>query len=45
MTLLPFLVRQERELYDIDIPLSFKSTMAARLHGLACWFDVLFDGR
>eukprot|EP00245_Coleochaete_scutata_P002345 TRINITY_DN13075_c0_g1_i1.p1 TRINITY_DN13075_c0_g1~~TRINITY_DN13075_c0_g1_i1.p1 ORF type:complete len:545 (-),score=104.08 TRINITY_DN13075_c0_g1_i1:696-2330(-) len=35
---------KEEDLYDIDIPLQFTSTMAARVHGLACWFDVLFDG-
>ncbi|GJP32004.1 hypothetical protein CLOM_g16552, partial [Closterium sp. NIES-68] len=35
---------QEGDLFEIDIPLSFKSNMAARLHGLACWFDVLFSG-
>jgi len=36
---------QEGELFEIDMPLSFRSSMSARVHGLACWFDVLFDGR
>jgi type I protein arginine methyltransferase len=36
---------QEEELYEIDIPLSFVATVGARVHGLACWFDVLFNGR
>jgi type I protein arginine methyltransferase len=36
---------QEEELYEIDIPLSFIATVGTRVHGLACWFDVLFNGR
>lgn len=36
---------QEEELYEIDIPLSFVASVGARVHGLACWFDVLFNGR
>nr|XP_024382511.1 probable histone-arginine methyltransferase CARM1 [Physcomitrium patens]XP_024382520.1 probable histone-arginine methyltransferase CARM1 [Physcomitrium patens]XP_024382531.1 probable histone-arginine methyltransferase CARM1 [Physcomitrium patens]PNR61929.1 hypothetical protein PHYPA_000353 [Physcomitrium patens] len=39
-----FLTAKEEDLYEIDIPLEFKSSVAARVHGLACWFDVLFDG-
>ncbi|XP_020976574.1 probable histone-arginine methyltransferase 1.4 isoform X1 [Arachis ipaensis] len=35
---------KEEELYEIDIPLRFISTVGARVHGLACWFDVLFNG-
>ncbi|KAF2313882.1 hypothetical protein GH714_018574 [Hevea brasiliensis] len=35
---------QEAELYEIDIPLKFKASVGARVHGLACWFDVLFNG-
>ncbi|GER30599.1 protein arginine n-methyltransferase [Striga asiatica] len=35
----------EEELYEIDIPLRFVSSVGARIHGLACWFDVLFNGR
>ncbi|XP_027902937.1 probable histone-arginine methyltransferase 1.4 isoform X2 [Vigna unguiculata] len=35
---------KEEELYEIDIPLKFVATVGARLHGLACWFDVLFNG-
>ncbi|KAL7166199.1 hypothetical protein ACSBR2_036977 [Camellia fascicularis] len=36
---------QEEELYEIDVPLKFKAPVGTRIHGLACWFDVLFDGR
>ncbi|XP_022959455.1 probable histone-arginine methyltransferase 1.4 [Cucurbita moschata] len=35
---------KEEELYDIDIPLKFVASVGARIHGLACWFDVLFNG-
>ncbi|XP_057467549.1 probable histone-arginine methyltransferase 1.3 isoform X2 [Actinidia eriantha] len=35
---------KEEELYEIDVPLKFIASMRARIHGLACWFDVLFDG-
>ncbi|XP_020591017.1 probable histone-arginine methyltransferase CARM1 [Phalaenopsis equestris] len=35
---------KEEELYEIDIPLSFVASVGTRVHGLACWFDVLFDG-
>ncbi|KAJ7980272.1 Protein arginine N-methyltransferase [Quillaja saponaria] len=35
---------KEENLYEIDIPLRFISSMGARIHGLACWFDVLFNG-
>ncbi|KAL3505736.1 hypothetical protein ACH5RR_031118 [Cinchona calisaya] len=35
---------KEEELYDIDIPLKFISSVGTRIHGLACWFDVLFNG-
>ncbi|KAF5941461.1 hypothetical protein HYC85_019103 [Camellia sinensis] len=34
----------EEELYEIDVPLKFKAPVGTRIHGLACWFDVLFDG-
>lgn len=40
-----FLTAKEADLYEIDIPLNFKASVATRVHGLACWFDVLFDGR
>jgi histone-arginine methyltransferase CARM1 len=36
---------QEEDLYEFDIPLRFISSVGARVHGLACWFDVLFNGR
>ncbi|KAL7210468.1 hypothetical protein ACSBR1_031926 [Camellia fascicularis] len=36
---------KEEELYEIDVPLKFKAPAGTRIHGLACWFDVLFDGR
>ncbi|CAL5321166.1 unnamed protein product [Camellia sinensis] len=35
---------KEEELYEIDVPLKFKAPAGTRIHGLACWFDVLFDG-
>ncbi|XP_043697312.1 probable histone-arginine methyltransferase CARM1 [Telopea speciosissima] len=35
---------KEEELYEIEIPLSFIASVGARVHGLACWFDVLFNG-
>ncbi|PNY09870.1 putative histone-arginine methyltransferase 1.3-like protein [Trifolium pratense] len=35
---------KEEELYEIDIPLRFIASVGARVHGLACWFDVLFNG-
>ncbi|KZV25602.1 putative histone-arginine methyltransferase 1.4, partial [Dorcoceras hygrometricum] len=35
---------KEEDLYEIDIPLSFIASIGTRIHGLACWFDVLFDG-
>lgn len=35
---------KEEELYEVDIPLSFIASVGTRVHGLACWFDVLFDG-
>ncbi|KAH1243627.1 putative histone-arginine methyltransferase 1.4 [Glycine max] len=35
---------KEEELYEIDIPLRFIASVGTRVHGLACWFDVLFDG-
>ncbi|THG01112.1 hypothetical protein TEA_024982 [Camellia sinensis var. sinensis] len=39
-----FLCREE-ELYEIDVPLEFEAPVGTRIHGLACWFDVLFDRR
>ncbi|KAI3927967.1 hypothetical protein MKW98_023568 [Papaver atlanticum] len=41
---LDFLSLKEEELYEIEIPLSFVASVGTRVHGLACWFDVLFDG-
>ncbi|KAL3321431.1 hypothetical protein AABB24_039187 [Solanum stoloniferum] len=35
---------KEEDLYEIDVPLRFLSTVSTRIHGLACWFDVLFNG-
>lgn len=35
---------KEEQLYEIDIPLKFTATVGTRVHGLACWFDVLFNG-
>ncbi|CAK9238579.1 unnamed protein product [Sphagnum jensenii] len=39
-----FTTAKEEDLFEIDVPLEFQSVVAARVHGLACWFDVLFDG-
>ncbi|CAN8260209.1 unnamed protein product [Cochlearia groenlandica] len=39
-----FTQMKEEDLYEIDIPLKFTASMCTRVHGLACWFDVLFDG-
>ncbi|KAI3469390.1 hypothetical protein Pfo_026053 [Paulownia fortunei] len=41
---LDFTSAKEEELYEIDIPLKFVSSVGTRVHGLACWFDVLFNG-
>jgi len=39
-----FLTADEKDLYEINIPLSFQMTTTALIHGLAFWFDVSFDG-
>lgn len=39
-----FTKSKEEDLYEFDIPLRFISSVGARVHGLACWFDVLFNG-
>ncbi|GJS59032.1 probable histone-arginine methyltransferase 1.3 [Tanacetum coccineum] len=36
---------KEEDLYEIKIPLKFTASVGTRIHGLACWFDVLFNGR
>ncbi|XP_057484941.1 uncharacterized protein LOC130771346 [Actinidia eriantha] len=38
-------VNWEEELYEIDVPLKFTASMRARIHELACWLGVLFNGR
>ncbi|KAK4372753.1 hypothetical protein RND71_008137 [Anisodus tanguticus] len=35
---------KEEDLYEIEIPLKFTCSVSTRIHGLACWFDVLFNG-
>ncbi|KAA3481037.1 putative histone-arginine methyltransferase 1.3 [Gossypium australe] len=35
---------KEEDLFEIDIPLKFIASVGTRVHGLACWFDVLFNG-
>ncbi|XP_022748808.1 probable histone-arginine methyltransferase CARM1 [Durio zibethinus] len=35
---------KEEDLYEIDIPLKFIASVGTRVHGMACWFDVLFNG-
>ncbi|KAH0894149.1 hypothetical protein HID58_056578 [Brassica napus] len=37
------LFSQEEDFYEMDIPLKFTASMCTRVHGLACWFHVLFD--
>ncbi|KAL0744235.1 hypothetical protein Bca4012_085748 [Brassica carinata] len=39
-----FTQMKEEDFYEIDIPVKFTASMCTRVHGLACWFDVLFDG-
>ncbi|KAI3804608.1 hypothetical protein L1987_26288 [Smallanthus sonchifolius] len=39
-----FTTIKEEDLYEIDIPLKFTASVGTRIHGLACWFDVLFNG-
>ncbi|KAK9909649.1 hypothetical protein WJX75_005586 [Coccomyxa subellipsoidea] len=34
----------ESDLHDIVIPLHFPMGVPGNVHGVACWFDVLFDG-
>uniref|UniRef100_A0A7N0ZRA8 type I protein arginine methyltransferase n=1 Tax=Kalanchoe fedtschenkoi TaxID=63787 RepID=A0A7N0ZRA8_KALFE len=42
--IIDFTKSKEEDLYEINIPLKYTATMGTRVHGLACWFDVLFDG-
>ncbi|KAJ0716013.1 putative methyltransferase [Helianthus annuus] len=39
-----FTTVKEEDLYEINIPLQFTASVGTRIHGLACWFDVLFNG-
>ncbi|KAI7843757.1 hypothetical protein COHA_002655 [Chlorella ohadii] len=39
-----FLTISEQELYEIVIPLSLQVAVPCTVHGIASWFDVLFDG-
>ncbi|KAJ6355845.1 hypothetical protein OIU78_004053 [Salix suchowensis] len=41
---LDFTEIKEEDLYEIEIPLKFVASVGTRVHGLACWFDVLFNG-
>ncbi|CAL1397175.1 unnamed protein product [Linum trigynum] len=41
---LDFTKMKEEDLYELDIPLKFTASVGTRVHGLACWFDVLFNG-
>ncbi|KAF3322801.1 histone-arginine methyltransferase CARM1 [Carex littledalei] len=41
---LDFTRMKEEDLYELDIPLNFIASVGTRVHGLACWFDVLFNG-
>ncbi|XP_065863650.1 probable histone-arginine methyltransferase 1.4 isoform X2 [Euphorbia lathyris] len=42
--LIDFTSVKEEDLYEFDIPLKFVASVGTRIHGLACWFDVLFNG-
>lgn len=39
-----FATVEEEELYDIVVPLQLTCIAPCTIHGLACWFDVLFPG-
>ena len=39
-----FTTADEKDLQEIVMPLHYVSTSVGRCHGLACWFDVLFNG-
>lgn len=39
-----FLTADESDLHDMNIALEFQPVTTAIVHGLAFWFDVLFDG-
>eukprot|EP00775_Hariotina_reticulata_P011763 gene11763-11908_t len=39
-----FATMKETELHDISIPLNLVVAHPCTLHGIACWFDVLFNG-
>eukprot|EP01102_Stenamoeba_stenopodia_P018308 TRINITY_DN668_c0_g1_i4.p1 TRINITY_DN668_c0_g1~~TRINITY_DN668_c0_g1_i4.p1 ORF type:complete len:475 (-),score=84.75 TRINITY_DN668_c0_g1_i4:1118-2542(-) len=39
-----FLTCDESELQNVKIPLKYHMTTGGMLHGVVCWFDVLFDG-
>ncbi|XP_013627069.1 PREDICTED: probable histone-arginine methyltransferase 1.3 isoform X2 [Brassica oleracea var. oleracea] len=39
-----FTQMKEEDFYEMDIPLKFTASMCTRVHRLACWFHVLFDG-
>ncbi|KAI3426336.1 hypothetical protein D9Q98_008709 [Chlorella vulgaris] len=41
---LDFLTATEGQLQDITIPLSLQVALPCTVHGIASWFDVLFDG-
>lgn len=39
-----FQTTEEEDLHNITIPLHFVCKGPGPLHGVACWFDVLFPG-
>mmetsp|Transcript_10054 Transcript_10054/g.18126 ORF Transcript_10054/g.18126 Transcript_10054/m.18126 type:complete len:492 (-) Transcript_10054:58-1533(-) len=41
---LDFRTMKEEELHEIRMPLNLKVGSTCVVHGIACWFDVLFDG-
>ncbi|KAF3552730.1 hypothetical protein F2Q69_00011069 [Brassica cretica] len=44
ISILQAIFHNKTEFYDIYALLKFRVSVCNRLHGLACWFDVLFDG-
>ncbi|GMH39299.1 hypothetical protein BSKO_07197 [Bryopsis sp. KO-2023] len=44
MKVVDFSTVREEELYDIEIPLKLTVVRPCMIHGIACWFDIFFDG-
>ncbi|KNC71450.1 hypothetical protein SARC_16010, partial [Sphaeroforma arctica JP610] len=39
-----FLTCSEEDLFEIKMPIHLKHDKPATIHGIAYWFDVIFDG-